>query len=95
MGSLILVGFVCISIFAIVRSRNRVRTALAIFVAMVAGFVGAMILGRFAGFSGNFVGSEFGLDLSMLCGMLAALIHSRRSRTKITSSTSRSLDGQP
>ena len=94
MGSLILVGFVGIVIFAIVRSKERAHTVLYIFLGMVVGLVCALILGFFVGFSGYFAG-EWALDLSLLCGMLAALIHSRRSRTKITPSTSHSLEDQP
>jgi hypothetical protein len=94
MGSLIMVGFGGISIFAIFRSKERVRIVLYIVLWIVVGFVCAFVLGYFVGFSGSFAG-EFALDLSLLCGMLAALIHSRRSRTKITPSTSHRLEDQP
>lgn len=94
MGSLILVGFVGIFIFAIVRSKKRALTVLYTFLWIGVGLVCALILGFFVGFSGNFAG-EWALDLSLLCGMLAALIHSRRSRTKTTPSTPHSLEDQP
>ena len=93
-GSLILIGFIGISVFSLIRSRKRTKTALYIFLAILGGLVCAATLGYFVKFSGYFAG-EFSLDIALLCGMLVALIHSRRSRMETTPSTAQTSEGQP
>lgn len=79
MGSLILLAFVGVFIFAIYRSKKRIKTALYGLVAILIGFVCFGVAGYFSKLTGEVVG-ELGLYVGMLCGMLAMLIHSRLSR---------------
>jgi peptidoglycan/LPS O-acetylase OafA/YrhL len=78
MGAVILIVFVVAVGYAINRSKCRWRTALYTLIAVAVGFAVYVIVGYFAKLPGIAVG-EIGLNISLLCGALVALIHSRRS----------------
>jgi peptidoglycan/LPS O-acetylase OafA/YrhL len=79
MVGLILVAFVVAVGYAINRSKRRWRTALYTLMAVVGGLAAYAIVGYFAKLPGIAAG-EIGLNIGLLCGALAALIHSRREK---------------
>jgi peptidoglycan/LPS O-acetylase OafA/YrhL len=79
MAGLILVVFVVAVGYAIKRSQRRWRTALYTLMAVVGGLAAYAIVGYFAKLPGIAAG-EIGLNIGLLCGALAALIHSRRGK---------------
>ena len=93
-GGLVLVGFVGAFAFSLIRSRERLKTALYSVGAILFGTLCFVVAGYFSKLNGEVVG-EIGVDVGLLCGILAALVHSRRSRVETTPSTSRKSEGQP
>jgi hypothetical protein len=69
--------FAAISIYSLSRSAKKRLTLTYMGLWMVVSFVGYLVLGYVFHLPGMAAG-EFGLYCGLLCGMLAALIHSRR-----------------
>lgn len=73
--------FLAVLFYSLVRSSKKWLTALYMAIWAIVGLLLFVVAGYFCGLSGEASG-YIGVDVALLCAMLAALIHSRRNKSQ-------------